>query len=217
MRYELAMDHVSTGMSFRQVAAAMQHTKERCSLSKLGGINDTIVGQYIRASVAFALQRIANLCVYESILALSLASDGSTHHGQHFFDLRVRMCYRVVLLNLHLVTIPQFDRHTTLNTFNMLLKFLDALYGFWCRKLIKVGTNGEPTMVGRLNGLVTRMAREAEHHILRIRCPLHQMDIVVKDGVEMLYDGEWSKQAWSLSVYLRSQANLIMRMNVKCP
>jgi hypothetical protein len=91
------------------------------------------------------------------------------------------------------------------------------LYGLWRRKLINVGNDGEPTMVGRLNGLVTRMAREAEHHILRIRCPLHQMDIVVKDGVEMLYDGEWSKQAWSLSVYLRSQANLIMRMNVKCP
>jgi len=44
MRYELAMDHVSTGMSFRQVAAVMQHTKERYSLSKLGGINNTIVG-----------------------------------------------------------------------------------------------------------------------------------------------------------------------------
>jgi len=42
------------------------------------------------------------------------------------------------------------------------------------------------------------------------------MDVVVKDGAEMLYDGEWSKQAWSLSAYLRSQANLIMRMNMKC-
>jgi hypothetical protein len=54
MRYELAMDHVLTGMSFRQVAAAMQHTKECCSLSKLGGINDTIVGQYVHAGIAFA-------------------------------------------------------------------------------------------------------------------------------------------------------------------
>jgi hypothetical protein len=101
--------------------------------------------------------------------------------------------------------------------FNMLVKFLDMLYGLWRRKLINVGNDGEPTMVGRLNGLVTRMAHEAEHHILRIWCPPHQMDVVVKDGAEILYDGEWSKQAWSLSVYLRSQANLIMRMNVKCP
>jgi hypothetical protein len=125
------------------------------------------------------------------------------------------MCYRGVLLNL--VAIPQFDRHTALNTFNMLVKFLDALYDIWRRKLINVGTDGEPTMVGRLNGLVTRMAREAEHHIMRIWSPPHQMDVVVKDGAEMLYDGEWSKQTWSLSVYLCSQANLITRMNVKCP
>jgi hypothetical protein len=91
------------------------------------------------------------LCVDESIWALSLTSDGSTHHGQHFFDLRLHVCYRGILLNLHLVAIPQFDCHTTLNTFNtfnMLVKFLDALYGLWRRKLINVGTNGEPTMVG---------------------------------------------------------------------
>jgi len=80
----------------------------------------------------------------------------------------VRVCYRGVLLNLHLVAIPQFDRHTALNMFNMLVKFLDALYGLWRRKLINVGTDSELTMVGRFNGLVTRMAREVEHHIMRI-------------------------------------------------
>jgi hypothetical protein len=37
----------------------------------------------------------------------------------------VRVCYRNVLLNFHLVAIPQFDRHTALNAFNMLVKFLD--------------------------------------------------------------------------------------------
>jgi hypothetical protein len=67
----------------------MQHTKKRYSLSKLGGINDTIVGQYVRVSIAFALQRIADLCVDDSVWALSLASDGSTHRAQHFFDLRL--------------------------------------------------------------------------------------------------------------------------------
>jgi len=55
-----------------------------------------------------------------------------------------------------------------LNTFNMVVKFLDALYGLWCRKLFKVGIDGEPTMVRRLNGLVTRMACEKEHHFLCI-------------------------------------------------
>jgi hypothetical protein len=45
----------------------MQHTKERCSVSKLGGINNTIVDQYVCAGVAFTLQCIINLCVDESI------------------------------------------------------------------------------------------------------------------------------------------------------
>jgi hypothetical protein len=42
------------------------------------------------------------------------------------------------------------------------------------------------------------------------------MDVVVKDDAEM-YDGKWSKQAWSMLVYLRSHANLITHMKVKCP
>ncbi len=58
-----------------------------------------------------------------------LTGDSSTHCGQHFFDMRLRVCYRDILQNLHLVAIPQFDYHTMLNTFNMLVKFLDALYG----------------------------------------------------------------------------------------
>jgi hypothetical protein len=85
----------------------------------------------------------------------------------------------------------------------MLVKFLDALYDLWRCKLIKVGIDGKPTMVGRLNDLVTCMACEVEHHVLRIWCPPHQMDVVVKDVAEMLYDDKWSKQAWSMLIYLR--------------
>ncbi|CAK9227841.1 unnamed protein product [Sphagnum troendelagicum] len=75
----------------------------------------------------------------------------------------------------------------------MLVKFLDALYGLWRRKLINVGIDDKLTMVGRLNGLMTRMAHEAEHHVLHIWCPPHQMDVVVKDDTKMLYDGKWSQ------------------------
>src|SRR5258708_3827208 len=109
------MDLVSIGMSFRQVAAAIQLTKDRCDLAKLTGINDTMVGQYVRVSVAFALQNIADLAADETVWALSLACDGSTHRGQHFFDLRMRLCHRGVLTNLHLVALPHFAPHTAPN------------------------------------------------------------------------------------------------------
>jgi hypothetical protein len=51
MRFELAMDHVSIGMSFRQVAAAIQHAKDHTKTATLSGMNDLIVGQYIRVLV----------------------------------------------------------------------------------------------------------------------------------------------------------------------
>uniref|UniRef100_A0AAV1TN58 Uncharacterized protein n=1 Tax=Peronospora matthiolae TaxID=2874970 RepID=A0AAV1TN58_9STRA len=41
------------------------------------------------------------------------------------------------------------------------------------------------------------------------------MNVVVKDGAKMIYDGQWSKKAWSLLVCMLSQKNLITRRNVK--
>jgi hypothetical protein len=61
VRLELAIDHVSIGMSFRQVAGAIQHAKDRTKKSKLSGINDLIVGQYVRVLVATNLQMIADM------------------------------------------------------------------------------------------------------------------------------------------------------------
>jgi hypothetical protein len=119
VRFELAIDHVSIGMSFRQVAGDIQHAKDRTKISNLTGINDLIVGQYVRVLVATNLQMIANMLADDMVWAFSLAGDGSTHRGQSFFDLRTRICLRGQLLNLHLVSIPMFDRHTVLNIFNM--------------------------------------------------------------------------------------------------
>jgi hypothetical protein len=148
---------------------------------------------------------------------VSLVGDGSTHRGQSFFNLRVRICSHGRLLNLHLVVIPIFDRHTTGNIFNMLVKFLDTLYGKWRAKLIGMSSDGENTMTGRHTGLVTRMIACAENPVLRIWCALHQIDLVVKSAVEELAGGEFHKFTWSFSIFLRAQANLITSMAVKCP
>jgi hypothetical protein len=66
-----------------------------------------------------------------------------------------------------------FDRHTIGNIFNMLVKFLDALYGKWRAKLIDMSSNDENTMIGRHTGFVTRMIACAENPVLRIWCALH--------------------------------------------
>ena len=216
-RYELALDHVGSGMSFRQTAGAIEHAKRRLFSAKLAGVNDLMVGQFVRALVASNLQHISNLLSHQSVWAFSFAGDGSTHRGQSFFDMRVRFCHRGVLANLHLVAIPMFDRHTALNIFTMICKFLDAVYPLWRAKLISVSSDGENTMTGRHAGLVSRLSAAAENEILRIWCPPHQIDLVMKKAAEDISDGIWVKFAYTLSVYLRGQNNLITAMNVKCP
>ena len=53
------------------------------------------------------------------------------HRGQSFCDIRVllRLC------NIHLVELLMFDCHTAENNFNLLTKYLDALYPDWRSKL----------------------------------------------------------------------------------
>ncbi|CAK9258550.1 unnamed protein product [Sphagnum jensenii] len=72
-------------------------------------------------------------------------------------------------------------------------------------------------MTGRHAGVVTRLVNCADHDVLRIWCAPHQIDIVVKATAEGINNGDWVKQAYSFSVYLRAQDNLIIAMNVKCP
>jgi hypothetical protein len=122
-------------------------------------MNDLVVGQYVRVPVSSSPQSNSDMTDYESVWAISLAFDSSTHREQAFLDLRVRMCFQGVLFNLHLVAIPMFERHTAMNMFSILVKFLDALYQPWRAKLIGMSSDGENTMTGRHGGLITRIAQ----------------------------------------------------------
>jgi hypothetical protein len=217
LRFDLAMDYVGIGLSFRQMAAAIQKAKDRTKTAKLVGLNDCIVGQYTRVLVVVTLQQIAFILDDESVWAMSLAGDGSTHRDQSFFDLRLRVCYHGDLVNLHLVALPMFQQHSAMNIFNLIAKFMDALYSKWRSKLIGVSTNGENTMTGRHASVVTRLAACAANNVLRIWCTPHQINIVVKAAVEAIDNGVWVKQVYTFSVFLRAQDNLIIEMNVKCP
>jgi hypothetical protein len=193
MRFKLTMDHISIGMLFQQMATAIQHAKDRTKTAKLTGMNDLIVGQYTCILVAIVLQQIANMVDHESVWAMSLVGDGSTHHGQSFFDLHLRICYRGNLVNMHLVAKPMFERHMAFNVFNMISKFMDALYSKWCAKLIGMSTDGENTMTGRHTDVVTRIVTCAEHKVLRMWCAPHQIDIVVKASTKSINDSNGVK------------------------
>jgi hypothetical protein len=188
-------------------------------MAKLASITDLMVGEYVHILVGSTLQQIVDCLDDESVWAMSLAGDGSTHRGQSFFNLCVRICFHGRLLNLHLVVIPMFNRHTTGNIFNMLVKFLDMLYDKWRAKLIGMSFDDESenTMTGRHTGLVTRMIACTENPVLHIWCALHQINLVIKSTAEELAGSEWIKFAWSFSIFLCVQANLITSMAIKCP
>lgn len=80
-----------------------------------------------------------------------------------------------------------------------------------------MSSDGENTMMGRHVGIVTRIVACTENEMLRIWCALHQMDIVFKATAEGIDNDIWVKFAYTYSVYLCAQDNLIINMNVKCP
>ncbi|CAM6078315.1 unnamed protein product [Sphagnum tenellum] len=151
------MDHISIGMSFRQATAAIQHAKDHTKTTTLSGMNDLIVGQYVRVLVNGNLQDISDLMGDLSVWAFSLAFDSSTHFEQSFFDLHVRICFKGRLCNLHLVDLSLFNRHTVKILYNLLCKFLDVLYPDWRVKLLNASSDDVNTMIGRHAGLIIRI------------------------------------------------------------
>lgn len=168
MHYDLAIDLTSIGMSFRPTSVAIEYAKNRTKTAKLTSINDLIVGQYVRVGVGIALQRIANMLSDESVWVFALAGDSNTHHGKSFSNLRVCFCFRGTLYNFHLVAIPSFDHHTAVTIFNVIVRFLDALYSEWRNRLIVVMCNGTNTMTGRYASVVTRLVQAAMNQVIRV-------------------------------------------------
>ena len=82
------MQYVACGLSFRQVSNAMRKTVRTLEVDKLAGINNTMIGQYVRIMVANGLQVIANVFCHDDVWAVALSFDGSSHLGTTFFDVR---------------------------------------------------------------------------------------------------------------------------------
>ena len=217
LRFNLSMDYVSVGLSFRQTASAIRMAQIRLKNPLLVGLNDHMVGQFARIIVGAALQDFGNLLSIERIWAFALAFDSSTHQATSFFDIRIRLPIRGNVYNLHLVAVPNFDRHTAVNTAALIYTIMDSIFSEWRTKLIGVSTDGENTMTGRHGGVVTLLERQATNKIVRVWCPIHQADLVVKKCINLLGDGLFYKQAHNLSVHLRKQANLIRDMKTTCP
>lgn len=217
LRFNLAIEHVSVGLSFRQTAAVITQHRNACKNPKLAGLNDHMVGQFVRVLVAVAMQAMAKVINHPLVWAFSLAADASTHLGVPLLDQRIRVCLDGVLYNLHLLLVPFFERHTAINYVKLMTTLLDCMYSSWRDKTISISSDGENTMTGRHGGVVTLLEKECSNPVLRIWCVPHQLDIVVKNATKGVLDGAFYKIAHAFSVHLRTQQNLITEMGSKCP
>jgi Na+-transporting methylmalonyl-CoA/oxaloacetate decarboxylase beta subunit len=86
-----------------------------------------------------------------------------------------------------------FECHSVVNIFNLIAKFMDALYIKWHAKLIGVSMDGENTMMGRHTGVVTRLVDCTDNDVLCIWCTPHQIDIVVKTAAKGIDNDVWVK------------------------
>jgi hypothetical protein len=77
---------VSIGLSFRQTAAVITQHRNLCKNSKLAGLNDHMVGQFVRVLLTVALQLMSTIMNQKHVWAFSLAVDTSSHMGVSLLD-----------------------------------------------------------------------------------------------------------------------------------
>jgi hypothetical protein len=203
LRFNLAIEHVSVGLSFRQIATVITQHRNLCKNSKLVGLNDHMVGKFVRVLFAVALQSMSTIMNQKHVWTFSLAADASAHMGVSLLDQRIRICIEGVLYNLHMVLVPFFERHLTINYVKLIKTMLDTLCPDWRSKLISINFDKENTMIGQHGGVVTLLKKECNNPMLRIWCVPHQLDIVVKNTTQDVLDEAFYKVAHAYSVHLR--------------
>ena len=190
-------------------------------LSRIGNVKDTTAAGYARIVLARNLQLISTILdpKNRSCWAFSLANDASTHYGKSYFDNRIRVHINGKLHNLHLVAIPMFEQHTGENMFNLVARVLDVVCRGWRNQMIGVGSDGANAMIGHLQGVVTRIAKEsANTKFYRVWCGLHQLDLVLKHAYTELWDdNEVVGIMKKFIAHLRQQSGLISQMQATCP
>ena len=125
MQFRLCVGQIAQGTSFRQVASNIMSVKSIAGQSGIGSLTDMIVANYARVICAMNLQRLtAILCKNKSIWAFSIENDASPHCGSSYLDNRIRFHLHGKLYDIHAIAIPMFERHTGINMYVLVTKFL---------------------------------------------------------------------------------------------
>lgn len=216
LQFQLIIDFIVMGLSFRQVVATLLKVKTRAGLARIGSINDTHVANLARVVCGINLQILSQILCGD-IWAFSLANDASTHQGKSYFDNRVRIYHGGKIYNLHVLAIPMYERHTADNMTNLVRDVFDIICPAWKSKLLGVTSDGANAMTGRIQGVVTQLENTAIHQIYRVWCGLHQLDLVMKHAYKDIWAGEFVSDMKAIITHLHQQNNLISDMQSTCP
>ena len=167
-QFELVVDYVSAGASFRIASRIVQMTRQRTGLASIGSAREGKVTSYIRIACALNLQKI--LEVMASTWTFSVATDMSTHMATTYLDIRIRLFTGMAIHNFHLIAIPMFSRHAGEEIFLHAATALDVISPRWRDVIVSISTDGEWKMTGRVQGVATRFEQVAKPGFFRL-CP----------------------------------------------
>jgi hypothetical protein len=74
------------------------------------GLSDAKVSMYAKVAISFDVQAIAD--AMRDTWGYSAAFDCATYHSTSYVDIRVRLFRNDAIVNLHLLALPMFERHS---------------------------------------------------------------------------------------------------------
>lgn len=217
-RFEIIVRFVGNGQSFYQAVQSVRAVRDVGNNPNLVGVTETTVRQSAQATIAINLQHMRRIICDARCWAFSIAFDAATNREDSYLDIRLRVCERDGLANVHLLTITLHESHTGLLMFDMISQLLEAVLGScWRNKLLSVATDGARNMTGRVQGAVTRFQQVCLPGFIRIWCANHQLDLVIQAVVRNVMQDSFRSQLLSVISYLRRQTTLRSKMGSTCP
>ena len=122
--------------------------------------------------------------VWDFLIALNI----STHQIDSYLYIRINICWQRDILNLHLVSITLFDRHTGENMLNVSAIFFYCICLEWQNIIVGIATDGTRSMTGCIQGLTTRCEKGLLPGLMWFWCGVHHPDLLLRDFFKTLLD-----------------------------
>ena len=111
----------------------------------------------------------------------------STHMSPLYLGILIRLHLNsYYIANVHLISVPMYERHTAAMIFDTAAKALDVLCPSWKDSIVGVSTYGKRKMTGRILGVATRFQEVVNPGFFCIWCGARQLDIVIQSAYRKL-------------------------------